>query len=219
MDFEKYGGKKKKKEKKKPQRSERSIFDPGGGAPSVHSAGSPAVGAGDTATAVQLHPPSSGSGVAHAGSSARQSGFPQSGKLRGSHMGAAAPSPKPRPQQWDAANTYRHSSLRTQRHVDHRGHKYNQHNQNYVAQRDFEKSEVGLIKGVCEALNVGSLREIAIEKKFRGSGERYVCFDHIDEFRKVQRLVQRAIVQDFKDQGAVKTFEDLQIGPLLEQLE
>lgn len=34
----------------------------------------------------------------------------------------------------------------------------------------------GLIKGVCEALNVGSLREIAIEKKFRGSGERYVCF-------------------------------------------
>lgn len=144
MDFEKYGGKKKKKEKKKPQRSERSIFDPGGGAPSVHSAGSPAIGAGDTATAVQLHPPSSGSGVAHAGSSARQSGFPQSGKLRGSHMGAAAPSPKPRPQQWDAANTYRHSSLRTQRRVDHRGHKYNQHNQNYVAQRDFEKSEVGL---------------------------------------------------------------------------
>ena len=49
----------------------------------------------------------------------------------------------------------------------------------------------GLIKGVCEALNVGSLREIAIERKYRGSGERYVCFDHIDEFRKVQRLVQR----------------------------
>jgi hypothetical protein len=90
-----------------------------------------------------------------------------------------------------------------------------------------------LIKGVCDFYGVGTLRELVTEDGLTCS------WQSVDEFQKVRGMVQkvnewvfhykftravctltsleRAIVIDFKGQGAVQKFGDLQLGPLLVQ--
>jgi hypothetical protein len=92
-----------------------------------------------------------------------------------------------------------------------------------------------VIKGVCAEFGVGTLKELATDDG------RQCYWDDVDEFRKVRRLVQtvndwvvhykftrvvctlgsleQAIVADFKGEGVVKQFDDLQLGPLLAQPE